>query len=377
MPNIFLFIKIYLINKNWQRWGVKMNFLALKIAWDVHKKQLRKGSSIPYIIHPIEVAIILYENGADEELLNAAFLHDTLEDTTGNREELLNKLKNNFSRRTIDLILAASEPLKVKTKEKLTQEEEIKTWRERKEHTIEFVKGASRDIKMLICADKLSNIRSTYRDYKRLGKKVWEKFNAGYEDQKWYYESLVKALEELKGLKMYDEFKNLVEQIFNYDKKDIIIKYADIEEKKVLMEGIKREWGSDIIISKGKVHRITELPWLIAVSEGEILGFLIYSIEKAECEIVLLESLVKNIGVGSKLLKELTSIAKKECQRIFLITTNDNIDAMKFYQKNGFEMVTIYKDAVKRARCIKPQIPLIGNYEIPIKHEIEFELKFS
>ncbi|WDU84542.1 HD domain-containing protein [Caloramator sp. Dgby_cultured_2] len=202
------------------------------MAWDVHKKQLRKGSSIPYIIHPIEVAIILYENGADEELLNAAILHDTLEDTTGNREELLNKLKNNFSRRTIDLILAASEPLKVKTKEKLTQEEEIKTWRERKEHTIEFVKGASRDIKMLICADKLSNIRSTYRDYKRLGKKVWEKFNAGYEDQKWYYESLVKALEELKGLKMYDEFKNLVEQIFNYDKKDIIIKYADIEEKK-------------------------------------------------------------------------------------------------------------------------------------------------
>ncbi|CCC57929.1 MULTISPECIES: GNAT family N-acetyltransferase [Caloramator] len=354
-----------------------MNFLALKIAWDVHKKQLRKGSSIPYIIHPIEVAIILYENGADEELLNAAILHDTLEDTTGNREELLNKLKNNFSRRTIDLILAASEPLKVKTKEKLTQEEEIKTWRERKEHTIEFVKGASRDIKMLICADKLSNIRSTYRDYKRLGKKVWEKFNAGYEDQKWYYESLVKALEELKGLKMYDEFKNLVEQIFNYDKKDIIIKYADIEEKKVLMEGIKREWGSDIILSKGKVHRIIELPWLIAVSEGEILGFLIYSIEKAECEIVLLESLVKNIGVGSKLLKELTSIAKKECQRIFLITTNDNIDAMKFYQKNGFEMVAIYKDAVKRARCIKPQIPLIGNYEIPIKDEIEFELRFS
>lgn len=143
------------------------------------------------------------------------------------------------------------------------------------------------------------------------------------------------------------------------------------------MEGIKREWGSDIILSKGKVHRIIELPWLIAVSEGEILGFLIYSIEKAECEIVLLESLVKNIGVGSKLLKELTSIAKKECQRIFLITTNDNIDAMKFYQKNGFEMVAIYKDAVKRARCIKPQIPLIGNYEIPIKDEIEFELRFS
>ncbi|WDU82105.1 GNAT family N-acetyltransferase [Caloramator sp. Dgby_cultured_2] len=109
------------------------------------------------------------------------------------------------------------------------------------------------------------------------------------------------------------------------------------------MEGIKREWGSDIILSKGKVHRIIELPWLIAVSEGEILGFLIYSIEKAECEIVLLESLVKNIGVGSKLLKELTSIAKKECQRIFLITTNDNIDAMKFYQKMGLKWLLFIK----------------------------------
>lgn len=355
-----------------------MNFLALKIAWDVHKKQLRKGSSIPYIVHPIEVAVILYENGADEELINAAFLHDTLEDTTGNRDELIEVLKNNFSPRTIELILAASEPLKVKTKEKLTLEEEIKTWRERKEHTIEFVKEASRDIKMLICADKLSNIRSTYKEYKRLGKKVWEKFNAGYEDQRWYYKSLVDALSDLEGLKMYDELKKLVEKIFNIEDNFLEIREAMIEEKILLRDNIIKEWGSEIIVSKGKLHKIFELPWLIAVSQGEILGYLVYIIEKEQCELVLLESLVKNIGIGSKLLKELVNIAKKnECKRVFLITTNDNIDAMKFYQKNGFEIVALYKDAVNRARTIKPQIPLLGNYDIPIKDEIEFELRFS
>ncbi|MCX7903369.1 MAG: GNAT family N-acetyltransferase [Caloramator sp.] len=355
-----------------------MDFLALKIAWDVHRKQLRKGSSIPYIIHPIEVAVILYENDADEELINAAFLHDTLEDTTGNREELLKKLKDNFSKRTIDLVLAASEPLKVKTTEKLTLEEEVKTWRQRKQHTIEFVKEASRDIKMLICADKLSNIRSTYKDYKRLGKKVWEKFNAGYEEQKWYYKSLVDALSELEGLKMYEELKKLVEQIFYFEDHFVEIRDAMIEEKILLKDDIIKNWGSEIIVSKGKIHKIFELPWLIAVSQEEILGYLIYRIENDECELVLLESFCKNVGIGSKLLKELENIAKKnECKRIFLITTNDNIDAMKFYQKNGFEIVAIHKDAANRARSIKPQIPLIGNYEIPVKDEIEFELKFS
>jgi len=192
---------------------LKLNFLALKIAWDVHKEQLRKGSRDPYIIHPIEVAVILYENGADEDILNAALLHDTIEDTKGDKKELINIIKQNFNKRTLDLILAVSEPLKISGS--LSQEEEIKTWKYRKEHTIEFVKNSSRDVKMLICADKLSNIRSTYKEYKKVGKKVWENFNAGYREQKWYYLSLVEALSELQGFKMYDEFKCLVNEIFN------------------------------------------------------------------------------------------------------------------------------------------------------------------
>lgn len=355
-----------------------MDFKAIKIAWDVHKKQIRKGSEIPYIVHPIEVATILYENGADEDILNAALLHDTIEDTKGDREVLLSYLKDNFNSRVIELVLAASEPYKVNSKGILSKEEEIGTWRERKQHTIDFIKNANIDVKMLICADKLSNIRSTYKDYKRIGDKVWKKFNAGYEEQRWYYQELVEVLKELEAFSMYGELKTLVEKLFENKDQIIKVKVASQEEKNKLRETIIKDWGSDVIVAKGRVYNTFELPWIIAKDDEKILGFAVYSIENNECELVLLESLSQNKGIGSKLLNKTIEIAKVNgCRRISLITTNDNVDAIKFYQKHGFKLVAIYKGAVNEARQTKPQIPLIGNYDIPIEDEIEFELIFS
>lgn len=355
--------------------GVFMDFKALKIAWDVHKKQLRKGSNIPYIVHPLEVAIILYENGADEDLLIAALLHDTIEDTKGDREKLLSYLNENFNSRVIELILAASEPYKVQSKKVLSEEDEINTWKERKQHTIEFIKNANYDVKMLICADKLSNIRSTFKDYERIGDKVWKKFNAGYEEQRWYYKNIVIVLSELENLNMYQELCKLVEKTF--DNKEIEIREATAQEKENLREVITKNWGSDIIVSRGRVYDVFQLPFLVAKSDKNIQGFAVYSIENNECEIVLLESLVQNKGIGSKLLEHLTNLAnEKGCRRVFLITTNDNIEAIKFYQKNGFKISNIYKGAVNEARKTKPQIPLIGYHDIPVEDEIEFELIF-
>ncbi|KRQ87374.1 GTP pyrophosphokinase [Caloramator mitchellensis] len=355
-----------------------MDFKALKIAWDVHKKQIRKGSDIPYIVHPIEVAIILYENGADDDILNAALLHDTIEDTKGDREILLSYLKQNFNSRVVDLILAASEPYKVQSKKVLSKEEEINTWMERKKHTIDFIKNANLDVKMLICADKLSNIRSTFKDYKRIGDRVWKKFNAGYDEQKWYYENLVKVLNDLEDKNMYKELKTLVENIFEDRNKIVQIKEASEEDKNFLKEIIKDNWGSEIIVSKGKAYNVLNLPVIIAKVGEKIQGFAAYSIENKECELVLLESVEQSKGIGGMLIEKIIQISKENnCRRLFLITTNDNIEAIKFYQKNGFKLSSVYKGAVNEARKIKPQIPLLGNYDIPIEDEIEFELIFS
>lgn len=73
--------------------------------------------------------------------------------------------------------------------------------------------------------------------------------------------------------------------------------------------------------------------------------------------------------------KAVSEAERRNCSRIMLITTNDNLNALRFYQKRGFDMVRLYQDAVNEARKIKPEIPLLGDYDIPIKHEIELEKK--
>lgn len=188
-----------------------MNNLALTLAWEAHKNQKRKGSNIPYIIHPIEVAVILIENGADEEVITAGLLHDTLEDTNVTRDFI----KENFGEHTAELVTAASEPDKVGLPVKLTAEEEKNSWKARKTHTIDYLAKAPFEVKLLTCADKLSNIRSMIRDYEVIGNELWKKFNAGCSEQKWYYESLVEALQNLSDYKMYKEFTALVDQLFS------------------------------------------------------------------------------------------------------------------------------------------------------------------
>ncbi|HET7656924.1 MAG TPA: GNAT family N-acetyltransferase [Bacillales bacterium] len=137
-------------------------------------------------------------------------------------------------------------------------------------------------------------------------------------------------------------------------------------------------WGSAIMVSRGKSHRIDELPGFVAMEANHLLGLITYNIEDEECEIVSLDSLVKNQGVGSRLLECVVKMAEeKRSRRVWLITSNDNLHAMRFYQKRGFNMVALYVNAINAARKIKPEIPKFGNDGIPLRHEIEFELNLS
>ena len=135
-------------------------------------------------------------------------------------------------------------------------------------------------------------------------------------------------------------------------------------------------WGSDILVSRGKIYRAEDLDGILVYDNNKIVGLGLYDIKNHDCEIVLLETFAQNKGIGTQIIERIKEIAKtKNCRRIWLITSNDNIDAIKFYQKRGFCIVNIYINAMEESRKIKPETPYIGNYEIPIRDEIEFEIK--
>jgi len=103
-----------------------------------------------------------------------------------------------------------------------------------------------------------------------------------------------------------------------------------------------------------------------------------YNIKVSQCEIVTLNSLVEKQGIGSGLIETVRKKASAlGCKRLWLITTNDNIDAIKFYKKRGFKVAAIHKNAVNESRRLKPEIPLTGIDGVPICDEIEMELMFE
>ena len=169
---------------------------AIIYAMEKHKKQRRKGTNLPYIVHPLAVMSILQQMGAGEELLCAGVLHDTLEDTDATEEEI-----RKFGDRVYDLV-------------KSHTDDKSLPWRERKEIALANVSKADSEEQMLVLADKLANIRDIERDYKLLGDKLWTLFREPYEQQKWYYHGGVQALRKLYCEPMYQEFAMRVENVF-------------------------------------------------------------------------------------------------------------------------------------------------------------------
>jgi len=181
----------------------KLVIKSLEYAAFYHKKEVRKGTKTPYIVHPVEVAMILKESSLEGEVIAAGMLHDILEDTGVTPDEL----KAEFGEEILRLVLGASEEL---------EDREGTDWKERKQHTIEFLKEkADLKVKAITCADKLSNARSMLRDLETEDPEVfWNRFNEVKKEQKWYYESLVESLEELEGMQVYNEFKKVVDMLF-------------------------------------------------------------------------------------------------------------------------------------------------------------------
>jgi len=140
-----------------------------------------------------------------------------------------------------------------------------------------------------------------------------------------------------------------------------------------------REWGADFVVSRGRKIFPARLPGFCAVElEGERLGLATYEIINKECQMVTLHALRLHEGIGTALTVAVRGAAVAAgCHRLWLITTNDNLDALRFYQRRGFELVAVHRDLREAARRLKPSIPLVGNFGIPIRDEIELELRLD
>jgi ribosomal protein S18 acetylase RimI-like enzyme len=172
----------------------------------------------------------------------------------------------------------------------------------------------------------------------------------------------------------------------------LVIKTITASDRGLVSGIIGENWGSSIIVTRGNAYDASLLSGFIAELDGEIAGLITYDINYSGrmggqltesttspgCEIVTLDSFIENRGVGSRLIEEVLKVAReRDCHRLWVITTNDNINAMRFYQKRGFTFAALHVDAVAESRAIKPQIPLIGYDGIPVKDEIEFEIRLD
>jgi ribosomal protein S18 acetylase RimI-like enzyme len=138
---------------------------------------------------------------------------------------------------------------------------------------------------------------------------------------------------------------------------------------------LRERWGSTTMVTRGRAFRPDRLPGFAAIQGDELVGLVTYRIEEDACEIASLDSLVEGIGVGSALLEAVREVATAAgCKRLWLITTNDNTHALRFYQKRGFELAALHRNALEESRRLKPEIPLVGFDGIPLRDEIELEV---
>ena len=146
-------------------------------------------------------------------------------------------------------------------------------------------------------------------------------------------------------------------------------------DREWVRETLRELWG-ETVVSRGVVHDPTALPGFVAEEGGERVGLLTYRIDGADCEVVTIDAFPAGAGAGTALLDAAGRAARDAgCGRLWLITTNDNLRALRFYQRRGFRLVAVHPDALERSRELKPSIPEIGLDGIPLRDELELELR--
>ena len=178
---------------------------AIVFAVKAHSGTERRGKGFPYIVHPMEAMEIVSTITHDQELLAAAVLHDTVEDTDVTEEQI----RKEFGDRVASIVASESD-----TFEEGVKEED--SWHARKQSAIERLASASMDAKIVALGDKLSNMRAIARDYSKVGDRLWDLFHVkDPKDHEWHYRGLADSLKELSGTGAYEEFISLIDEVFS------------------------------------------------------------------------------------------------------------------------------------------------------------------
>ena len=160
----------------------------------------------------------------------------------------------------------------------------------------------------------------------------------------------------------------------SYNKKNIALRPNNNLDEEWKNKLLIEYWSDTIVVTRGKKHDASRLPSIIAELDGQRVGVPTYCISREDCEIVSLISLVTRAGIGTELLRSIEMIALDiKCNRVWLVTTNDNEAAVKFYLRNGYRIKAVHKDAIEKSRLLKPTIPMCSPDGVPIKDEIEME----
>ncbi|MCH5162826.1 MAG: bifunctional (p)ppGpp synthetase/guanosine-3',5'-bis(diphosphate) 3'-pyrophosphohydrolase [Clostridiales bacterium] len=177
---------------------------AIIFATNAHSGAVRKGGKIPYIVHPMEAAVIAASMTDDVEVIAAAVLHDVVEDTEVTAEQL----EREFGKKITALVCADSE-------DKREDRPAAETWEIRKRETLEYIPKADRDEQIIILADKLANIRSVYNDYTKIGDEIWNRFNVKDKSKhEWYYGGIAEKLDKVRDTNAYKEYVELLYKVF-------------------------------------------------------------------------------------------------------------------------------------------------------------------
>jgi GNAT superfamily N-acetyltransferase len=161
---------------------------------------------------------------------------------------------------------------------------------------------------------------------------------------------------------------------------ELVIRPIRDDERAELERVVSERWGSPRMVSRGTVHRIADLACLIATDQrGRWAGLAAYRAADGACELVMLEAFERGHGTGAALLDAVIAAAREAgLHRLWLVTTNDNTDALRFYQRRGLRLAHLRPEAVTQAReLLKPEIPLLGEHGIPIRDEIELDLELD
>ena len=177
---------------------------AIIFAVRAHAGTERRGKGFPYIVHPMEAVEIVATMTADQEMLAAAALHDTVEDT----DVTIEQIRSEFGERVASFVAAESD-------EPHQSRDCVENWHARKQAAIDRIARAPHDAKIVALGDKLSNMRAIARDYVQQGDRLWNLFHSkNPKDHEWHYRGLADALSELHDTFAYKEFEKLINQVF-------------------------------------------------------------------------------------------------------------------------------------------------------------------